>query len=216
MAANQLAVYNLALVEALGEEPLVSGEDSTTKRTLDAVWTAGNGFVRACLEQGYWAFAMRAISLDSSASVDPAFGLSFAFAEPTDMVRLNQISADEFFTTPLNRYERERGYIYADVDPLYLRYVSDDGSFGGDMSLWPESFLRWVAHDLALRVAPKVKSATNIAELRKDANKFLVDARSKDAQQQPTRFPPQGSWVRARLGSNRRNRDGGSRSTLIG
>jgi hypothetical protein len=44
--------------------------------------------------------------------------------------------------------------------------------------------------------------------------KYLSEARSSDAMEGPTAFPPQGSWVSARLGRSGRSR--GSRSQLIG
>ena len=53
-----------------------------------------------------------------------------------------------------------------------------------------------------------------LAGLEYRANKLLIDARSKDAQDETTRFMPTGSWVNARRG--RSGSDGGSRSNLIG
>jgi hypothetical protein len=50
--------------------------------------------------------------------------------------------------------------------------------------------------------------------LEKRLRKLLNDARSKDAQQGPPRFPPPSSWEQSRYG--RRGRERGRRNRLIG
>lgn len=110
MATGQLGLYNVAL-RAIGERSLDALTDSgEPRRELDAVWSTGNGALRFLLEQGFWNFAIRTQMLDHSASATPAFGLTYAFERPSDMVRLLDISADERFSLPLNEYESEAGY----------------------------------------------------------------------------------------------------------
>lgn len=216
MATGKLALYNVAL-RACGERPLDSlTEDRDPRRALDEVWSSGNGAVRYCLEQGFWHFALRSIELDSESGIEPAFGFEYAFAKPTDFVRLTMISGDENFHEPLSRYEPEGGYIYADTDPIWLQYVSDDGSFGGDYAKWPESFTQFVGHWLASQIAPRLKNDLDLDRLEARVKFLLKDAQAKDAQIRPTRFPPMGNWARARfgrVGSGRRDR--GPRGTLL-
>ena len=214
MSANALAIYNIAAA-AIGERSLATGEANELSRALDEVWNRGNGAIRYCLEQGLWNHAIRTVQVDADEDTDPAFGLAYAFTVPDDFVRLVQISLDEHFSYPLNEYEHERGFWYADSSPLYVRYVSDDDAYGADMSLWPETFTLWVGYYLATQVAPRLKSDLDFERLEKRTKRALVDARSKDALQEPTRFPPSGSWVNARLGGRGRQ-DRGSRTRLIG
>lgn len=215
MAITRLGLYNIALA-AIGERSLDSlSEDVEPRRYLDEIFTRGNGAVRYCLEQGHWNFALRAVALDASSNVEPAFGFSFAFERPSDFVRLNMISGDENFSDPLGRFEPEGNYIQADIDPIYLRYISDDASFGGDFSLWPESFSLWVGHYLATQLAPRIKNDIDMERLEKRTHRLLIDARSKDASHEPVRYPPLGSWSRARHGG-RIGRERGKRNTLIG
>ena len=48
---------------------------------------------------------------------------------------------------------------------------------------------------------------TDVAALKKESRGLLVDARSKDALAEPTKFLPQGGWSRARTGGgDRRDR----------
>ena len=161
---------------------------------------------------------MRSVRVDSSSSVSPPFGYRYAFDKPSDFVRLAQISSGEYFTDPLLRYEIEGDYFYADIDPIYMRYVSDDASWGADLSRWPETFTLWGGQWLGVQIAPRLKNEIDEEKLLQKERRLLADARSKDAQQEPTRFPPLSSWNRARHGfrGGGTRRDRGSRSQLIG
>ena len=216
MATDRLALYNIALL-SLGERRIASlTEDRESRRELDEVYTRGAGAVEFFLEQGLWNFAIRTLKIDKSSSVTPEFGLANAFDLPSDYIRLVQISAGEFFSEPLVQFEIETAFIFADVDPIYLRFVSDDGDFGNDLSLWPETFTLWAGNWLGDQIAPLViPDLAAVAEHKRETKRLLVDARSKDAMQEPPRFPPMGSWARSRLGGGGR-RDRGSRSQLIG
>lgn len=216
MATDQLAIYNIALA-AIGERSLTSvTENREPRRLLDEIWDRGGGAIRYCLEQGLWNFAMRAVQLDASTSISPSFGYTYAFDIPTDLVRIGQIAAGEYFTEPMTRYEIEGAYIYADIDPIYLRYVSDDTSWGNDLSLWPDTFTLWVGHWLATQLGPRLTNDLDLERLERRTKRLLADARSKDAMQEATRWPPLGSWARARYGGASVSRERGSRSRLIG
>ncbi len=215
MAITKLQLYNIAAL-AIGETRLSSLTESRELRhTLDEIWDRGKGARWAALEQGFWNFAMRAVKIDKSTSVTPDFGFENAFLKPTDLVRLNMISADENFTLPLDRFESESGYWYANVDPMYVRYVSDDASYGLDMSLWPDSFSLWFGTWLGLQAAPKSMSDPDYKDLQRREGDLLTEARSRDAMQEPTRYPPLSSWAQARLGRGSR-RDRGLRSSFTG
>jgi len=215
MATDRLGLYNVALA-ALGERSLDSlTEDGEPRRELDSVWSRGNGALRYLLEQGRWKFAMRSQQLDASATVEPEFGFSEAFELPTDFVHLDMISADERFSEPLAAWEMEVGYIWCDVDPIYVRFISDDVDYGADYAQWPETFTIWAGHWIATQIAPRLTSSINIERLEDKARKLLLDARGKNAVQSPTRYPPMGTWASARL-NGRTMRDRGKRNTLIG
>lgn len=213
MATTQLQLYNIALGEYLGERALTSlSENREPRRILDDAWA--NGAVNYCLEQGMWNFGTRAAMVTNTPSISPPFGFQYAFQKPTDLARLTSICADENYSTPVLRYVEEAGYWYTDIPDIYIGYVSKDAAFGGDMSLWPETFVQVVASYLAYKVALRVTQSKQTRDDVKEAyHKNLVDARSKDAMQQATQFLPQGSWVRSR-GSARGDR--GNKGQLIG
>ena len=215
MATSRLELYNIGCL-AVNERQLDSlDEDRKPRRLMDHVWTRGEGAIKYWLEQGYWNFAMRALKIDSSTSVEPEFGYSFAFQIPDDFVRLNMISGDDRFNWPLTDYEVEGEFIYADVDPLYIRIVSDADDWGKDFSKWPETFTLWAGTWMGLQIAPNLKNDLDLEALEVRTRRLLVDARSKDASMEPTRFPPLSSWAQARFGRHYR-RDRGLRNKLIG
>jgi hypothetical protein len=218
MAINRLGLYNVAL-GALGERPLSSlTEEGEPRLLLDDVWSRNNGVIQYALEQGHWNFAMRSQAIDADTSVTPSFGFEYAFVIPSDRMKLNMISGDEYFNLPLVDYEEEAGYWFADVDPLYVRFVSNDTSgYGGDLSMWPETFARWVGHYMACEIAMRiVGDEKKLRDLEVRTKRLLLEARSHDAAQEPTRFAPYGTWVHARRGRFSKSLERGKRNTLIG
>lgn len=191
MATTKLALYNIALF-ACGERALVSlSEDREPRRLLDEIWTrGGGGAVRYVLEQGTWDFASRAVLIDASDTVTPAFGFSYAFDLPTDFVRLVDISGDAEFGDPLLYYQIEGAYIYANIATIYLRYVSDHVDYGNDLSLWPETFTLWAGHWLATQLAPRLKSDIDMAVLKETSTELLISARLKNMSQGRLSWPP--------------------------
>src|SRR5258708_823139 len=120
---DKLSLYNGALTEFLGERKLANlTENREPRRVLDEIWDGGA--LRYCLEQGLWNFAMRTIQLTYSPSVEPDFGFRYAFDKPTDWVRTAALCVDEFFRCPLLQYNDEAGFWFADIDTIYVRYIS--------------------------------------------------------------------------------------------
>lgn len=213
MATTQLALYNMAL-RLIGERRLASlAEAREPRRVLDDIWN--DGAVDFCLEQGQWNFAIRAVSITPS-TTEPEFGYVHAFDKPNDLIRTVGIAEDEFFNTPLTRVMEEVGFWFADINPIYVRYVSNAASYGNDMTRWPQTFVKFVAAYLA---SEAVLTLTQSDEKHKMMlalyNQRLTDARSKDAMSEATQFSPQGGWSSARHGHHSR-RDRGNRGSLIG
>jgi len=214
MATDRLKLYNDALIMA-GERFLASlTEDREPRRLLDHMWD--NEGIEHCLESGQWKFAMRAVRLDYDTDITPEFGVSRAFLKPTDWRLTSAVCSDEYFQTPLIQYSDEAGYWYADLDIIYVRYVSDDANYGMDLAKWPAKFKDYVASHFATGVVLKQtsddKKKEQAVQLEKD---MLKMAKSHDAMSDPTKFPPPGNWTRSRnIGGSRERR--GNRNQLIG
>lgn len=195
--AVQLALYNEALA-LMGARKLASlSEAVESRRLLDSIWDTN--VVDTCLELGQWNFAARIASLTYAPSIDPSFGYQYAFTKPDDLVVLMKLCSDEYLETPLLKYQDTAQFWFAAVDTIYLQYVSNDGAYGNDFSLWPESFKRYVAAYLALHAVPRLsRDKSALAYIEGEMKKRLATALNKDAMKEPTRFAPQSSWQAAR------------------
>jgi hypothetical protein len=212
--ADQLSLYNgaLLLCRERGLDNL--NENVEPRHLLDTVWQ--DHAVRAVLERGQWNFAMRTVRVDYDPSIEPDFGYRRAFEKPLDWVLTSAVAEEQYFRVPLTRYWDEANWWYADLDQIFVRYVSDDPLYGGALDKWPMSFTEYVHHYLASRIIWQLtKSDQDEALLEKKTAKALLLAKSRAAMAEPTRFVAQGAWSRARMRFLNR-RDGGNQGRLIG
>ena len=206
---TQLGLYNGAL-RIVKERKLADlTERCESRYLLDDAWgegPTGDGAVKFCLEQGQWTFATRTVQSDYSPSIEPDFGHRYAFDQPEDMVDVCGIYQDSGLQIPLTSYRDERHFWFADQPTIYVSYVSNHEDYGGDMSLWPETFKKLVEAFLATEIAANLTQGNDrIALADRAYSKALLEARSGDAMRKPTKFPPVGSWVSARYGGGWRN-----------
>lgn len=212
---TQLLLYNEALTYC-GERMILNlADNAEPRRLLDQVWA--NGGVQGCLEQGQWHFAMKAVMLDYDPSVTPDFGYRRAFNKPNDWVLTSALCTDEYFRMPDVRYWDEAGYWYTDVDTIYVRYVSSDAAYGGNLGAWPESFMQFVACHFAAKIILKISNdESKKDQLLKLREKLKKEAKGRAAMAEPTMFAAQGSWSRARMRFGRAKDGGNTGGSLIG
>ena len=212
---SKLTIYNGALT-VLGERALATlTEDREPRHKLDNIWD--NDMVDRVLQHGQWKFATRAVELQASTTITPTFGYQFAFDHPADHIRTLGIASDEYFSNPITTYSTEAAWWFADIETIFVMYVSNDSQFGQDYSLWPENFTEYVEHYMAMKVAPRLSGLKFDSEkLKKQVKKALLEAKSTDAMESPARFPPVGGWARSRRGFRTGVTDRGNRSQLIG
>ena len=175
--ATLLGTYNGAL-RILKESRLASTSDDVTARYLldDAI----DGVIAHALELGQWNFASRSATIAGSVSANR--GYAYRVAKPADLVRPITISASSSYYPPLEDYDEDATYWYTNATSLYVTYVSDNASYGGDKTKWPETFSRVIEASLALEIAPSLSKSD---ELTKRAEGIFDDAlrqsRAKDA-----------------------------------
>jgi hypothetical protein len=213
--ADRLSLYNDALL-LIGERFLSTlTEEREPRRLLDQVWSGGG--VKACLEEGQWNFAMRTVQIDYDPGVEPDFGYNRAFVKPDDWVLTSGVCSDEFFRSPLTRYWDEAGYWYSDLDTIYVRFVSSDTGYGGDLNAWPESFREFVAAHFASKIILRMTNGqADTAHIEALRAKRLKHAKSRAAMAEPTSFPARGAWSLARNRFPSRRDGGGTGGSLIG
>lgn len=212
--ATKLSLFDDALL-LCGERALSSlTEVREPRRLLDQVWS--NGGVNYCLSQGLWHFALRSVQLDYDTNEDPQIGLNYAFSTPSDWLTTAAICADEYFRDPMTEYVYEGGYWYADISPIYVRYVSSGLLYGGNIADWPVPFKEYCAAHFASKIVRKVTGDKDrVAFVVDEVKRTKHEAKSNGLMSQPTVFYPEGRWVRHRRG--RMNREGGNRNgPLIG
>jgi len=217
MATTRLKLYNSALTicgETLLHTTTGLTEEREPRRLLDQVWD--NDGVDACLERGQWHFAMRTSKIDYDAAQVQDYGLRRSFTKPSDWILTSALCSDEYFRSPLVQYADEADFWYADIDEIYVKYVSNDASYGGDLSLWPATFSDYVSAAFAAKIVMKLTADEKKWEqVMKWEKKQLLLAKSNAAMAGPQKFPAPGNFVNSRNRFNRRN-DRGNRNQLLG
>lgn len=194
---TRLGVYNQA-ARFLGQTPLSSVTEARPMRVaFDAAWDDALAFL---LEHGLWSWAKRAVLLAPSASVVPSFGYSAAYPHPDDWVSTDMLAISEFMTNdPLKQYEEENGYWFTNTTSLYVRYISNDADYGGNLSHWTAAAAKALGCQLAVDCSASIlqnKGERN--DLFVLAGKLLSDAKSHDQRGGPVRYAPTGRLVLSR------------------
>lgn len=222
MAITRLKLYNGALLLCKSRALASLTENREPRYLLDQVWNDDG--VRQCLQMGQWRFARRSARLDYDTAIDPDWGPKRAFQKPTDWVATSAVCSDEYMKMPLLAYKDEVGYIFADLDQIYVSYISDDSGYGGNLAAWPQGFTEFAKAYFASKVVGKLSNdetlISRITMPRKGVlDRALLTAKNQDAQADPPKPLAQGSWSRARQGSGRFGGplgDGGNSGSLIG
>lgn len=200
---HKLARYNGALGR-LGSRRISSlAEAREPRRVLDDIWGVDDNIINYALERTTWNFALRTVEGDYNPAIEPGFGFTRAFDKPSDFCGLSTLSANEFLTPPLthDEYLDEAGYWFTLSDVLYIQYVSNSADYGFNSEAWTESFKDYIDCRLAWLACERITNSTSKRDrLERDMNKALRVASANDALNEGVKFPPPGSWVRARRG----------------
>lgn len=198
--ATKLGVWNAAL-GVLGLRMVTSGQVSSPNDEASRVLNeAYDQAVIFCLEQGHWKFASVIEELTASLTEVPTFGYTNAFAKPANYVRLNRIATDEYFNSPLSRFDDRAGFWYAEEDTLYVDYVSKEATeLGYYLAGWPSTFAEYVALHLAHKVSRRLQPDKE-DDVEAKAERAKLNALAKDAVLGPTQFLPPGRWSYSRSG----------------
>lgn len=201
--ADKLSIFKGAL-RLLGPHELATLTDNRPERfQLDDAWSDA---VALHLGEGLWNFATRTVEIAASGSPIP--GWDYAFTKPADYVRTAGIADEPTFRNGFEDYEDQGGKWYASIDPIYVRYVSNDDAFGMNVAAWPQSFVfaleALLAFQTGLPVSGDKGNRNDLYSLYKER---LKRAKTLDAFNESVKQSPPGRLVRARL-SGYRGKDG--------
>jgi len=212
--ATKLSLYNKALLYCKERSLASLTEDREPRRLLDQVYDEGG--IEACLEEGLWKFATRGVKLDYDTNLIREFGYLYGFEKPSDWQKTVAMCSDQYFSTPLVDYIHENGFWFADLQCIYVRYVSNDNLNGYALGSWPKSFANYVAAYFAEQIVGKLTADPTTIQVAMDWHeKNRKIAKGNDAWNQPQKKLPPGSWARSR-GDRGRNNDFGNTGSLTG
>lgn len=202
MATKQQLYRSAALILKQNSVSMTVTDDEAMVNTFNLVYDEA---IRFALANGDWNFATRTVSIEASADVSSEINdFSFAIPKPNDYAgRIVAISGNQRFDPPVDDYHEDGGFsgnIWCDVDPLYLRYISNSSEYGLNLADWSPSFERYFEYELAERARGMLTnmSAAEDERFEKKYKRALNDARAKDARNQGAQKLPQGRLVQAR------------------
>lgn len=198
--ADKLQIFKGAL-RLLGNAAGLSSltEVSPARLALDDAWTPAGEYL---LAKGLWNFAMRSVQAEASPSLETEFGYEYVFEKPDDWVRTASISDQAFGMSGFEDYEDRTDYWLANVDTLYISYVSNDDDYGWNVGAWRQPFAKameaYLAFESGLPISADRGDRNDMFQLFKTR---LQDAKTLDAVDERVRRQPPGRLVRARLTS---------------
>lgn len=204
--ADRLSIYKAAL-RLLGDAHSLSSltEVSPARYALDSAWQSTGDYL---LAEGLWNFAIRSVELSNDEDFEPLFGFDYSFSKPTDWVRTLSIATDAAYVQGLEDYEDEQGHWFANQQPLYIRYISDDAEYGWNLADWRQPFTKafeaCLAFECGLPISGDKGNRNDLYGLFKDR---LKRAKILDAVDERVKVEPRGRLTRSRM-TRRSGRDG--------
>lgn len=201
--ADRLEIYRGAL-RLLGDAHGLSSltEEGAARRALDAAWQPAVDYL---LTKGLWNFAVRSVELENDEDVEPLFGFQYAFSKPEDWLRTLSIGYEPTFFEGYENYEDEVDHWYANINPLYVRYISNDEEYGWNIAKWRQPFAKaleaYLAYECGLPISADRGNRSDMFTL---FERLLKEAKTLDAVDERVQRTPPGRLTRSR--TTRRSR----------
>lgn len=187
--SSTVGICNRAL-QKLGADRIVDlSENSASARECNAAYEMLRD---AELRAHPWSFAIKRTTLAQDAD-PPEFGYAYQYTLPVDFLRLLSHEYQTYGTD----YKIEGGRILSDVPaPFYLRYIYRIT----DTSKYDPMFAEALATRIAFELCEKItQSNSKGAQLRRDYDFVIREARRANAMEKVSIEFPDTSWSLARL-----------------
>lgn len=167
--SSLIEICNSALTLCGVDSPILSLDDDKKTARLCKINIT---LVRdECLEDHYWNFAMKRVTLAQLAE-KPLYGFSFQYQLPADVIRVKSLNADTQLV-----YKIEGDFLLTNQATAEILYISKST----DVSKYSPSFVEAFAHKLASKICyALVQSVSLMDRLEKRALDKLKNARSID------------------------------------
>lgn len=186
---DQLAIINRALLKC--GLPLAASIN-------DCDWNAQIVFEdvsHECLRSFTWNFAAEFKALTQAGT--PAFGYERSYSLPDDCLRIIDVHCAHDLRSPKARYNWRGRYLYTQVSPCYLRYVTSLVP----CEQWPADFCNVVAARIAWEIAPLSAQTMSMAgQLYQSYVMIMAEAQATDARESSERVPLDHNILLARAG----------------
>ena len=185
--SSEVAICNRAL-QKLGAERIISlTQDSRNARSCNSVYAVARD---AELRAHPWSFAIRRVILAPDAEA-PVFEYAYAFSIPADCLRI---------LTPIDTscgWAVESNKILTNIGTtLNLRYVSRVE----EPNVFDSLFREVLSARIAVELCEEITQSNSKAQLASGAYEQAIKMAKKcNAFERTSEFPPEDSWITARL-----------------
>lgn len=163
----------------------------------DLEWDASVIFdtlARELLRCHSWNFA-RKLAVLSPAATTPPFGYDYAYAKPSDCLRVVDVRSSLNIRAPRASFMEASGMILTNARPCNCRYVSAQMN----PDAWTPDFADALAATIASEIAGKLAQNMNLADkLTVDAARLLEIAKINDAREYNEHIPPTNRFTDSR------------------
>ncbi|SCW39046.1 hypothetical protein SAMN02927900_01292 [Rhizobium mongolense subsp. loessense] len=212
--ADKLQIWKQALVHLEKTTITTLTDDVEAVYTFGAAWP---GVVEEAFNAGDWNFAKVSAALALNGTETPAIGWTYVFDYPDDWMRTVAVNNRPEFRSPFRDYADEGGFLHANTNILYLRYISRDRMADDQIGDWPSMFWKYVAVKLAFDTCGRLTAGDTLEQkLEKRLDKALRQAKSVDARNENNKVIAPGSWLRSRFGAGCGPFGGANGGTLVG
>jgi len=185
MNAVEIVNYSLAI---MGVDPIMAFTDDTkVARLVNNIYYP---LLKELLSMQDWNFMLKRVKLNALATNDQSDLWSYAYQEPSDILKIQSLRDSQ--NNKLN-YEEIGEIIYANVTPVYLRYVY---YAEGQEPNFPPYFTRVLSYKLAMDMSIPLQGNPQMYQFYDELfQKALQDARGLDSIRGTPQYVDESKWL---------------------
>lgn len=172
------------------EEPDFEADDDNAVNALNGSYTR---IYHLALQSFDWSFAIQREHVEYQQQSTGRY--KYVYELPDDLLYLRNVYADDKYTLPLKRYERNGRLLYTNAPDIYIDYtkaVCED--------TLPAYFVDYLIYKLARKCCTKITGDNNLlSEMVQNEQLAFNEAKNADIKQQEVRVLPTGTFTDVRF-----------------